>query len=429
LIRNNTIYFNGAHDLVQDISENVEGNPRHGGQKVAGIKANFVKNVTVINNIVETRFDNYSALELPNVTGTRTVSNNIFVLGSISWGASNPSNNQEDSPQFVNPTELSDDATEMSDWETYMDNVDFSLQSTSPAINAGNSEYSPQLDILGNARPILPENIQSSSSFETDLDGWVKWTNEASNNDIVLSQEQSKYGNQSIKVVGRTQNWHSAKFDLANLDVDQSYTIYLWVKNSEPNGTAQLTVRESVGSDISYNNITNPIEISDNEWTLLSADYTHTQNDSSFLYVKGTPVVDGIDGKSGADYYIDNFSLVSQGSPEVDFSAVGDIVDIGAYEYIESTLNINDLVDEISKANNIIPFPNPVSDELHLIHLDLESKIQIFDIVGRKYDVEVIPNPELQGVKIDLSHLDPGSYVVQIFSEKGMTKNFKIIKQ
>jgi parallel beta-helix repeat protein len=429
LIRNNTIYFNGAHDLVQDISENVEGNPRHGGQKVAGIKANFVKNVTVINNIVETRFDNYSALELPNVTGTRTVSNNIFVLGSISWGASNPSNNQEDSPQFVNPTELSDDATEMSDWETYMDNVDFSLQSTSPAINAGNSEYSPQLDILGNARPILPENIQSSSSFETDLDGWVKWTNEASNNDIVLSQEQSKYGNQSIKVVGRTQNWHSAKFDLANLDVDQSYTIYLWVKNSEPNGTAQLTVRESVGSDISYNNITNPIEISDNEWTLLSADYTHTQNDSSFLYVKGTPVVDGIDGKSGADYYIDNFSLVSQGSPEVDFSAVGDIVDIGAYEYIESTLNINDLVDEISKVNNIIPFPNPVSDELHLIHLDLESKIQIFDIVGRKYDVEVIPNPELQGVKIDLSHLDPGSYVVQIFSEKGMTKNFKIIKQ
>jgi parallel beta-helix repeat protein len=429
LIRNNTIYFNGAHDLVQDISENVEGNPRHGGQKVAGIKANFVKNVTVINNIVETRFDNYSALELPNVTGTRTVSNNIFVLGSISWGASNPSNNQEGSPQFVNPTELSDDATEMSDWETYMDNVDFSLQSTSPAINAGNSEYSPQLDILGNARPILPENIQSSSSFETDLDGWVKWTNEASNNDIVLSQEQSKYGNQSIKVVGRTQNWHSAKFDLANLDVDQSYTIYLWVKNSEPNGTAQLTVRESVGSDISYNNITNPIEISDNEWTLLSADYTHTQNDSSFLYVKGTPFVDGIDGKSGADYFIDNFSLVSQGSPEVDFSAVGDIVDIGAYEYIESTLNINDLVDEISKVNNIIPFPNPVSDELHLIHLDLESKIQIFDIVGRKYDVEVIPNPELQWVKIDLSHLDPGSYVVQIFSEKGMTKNFKIIKQ
>ena len=39
IIRNNTIYFNGTHDLVQDISESIEGNPRHGGQKVAGIKA------------------------------------------------------------------------------------------------------------------------------------------------------------------------------------------------------------------------------------------------------------------------------------------------------------------------------------------------------------------------------------------------------
>ena len=86
IIRNNTIYFNGAHDLVQDISASVEGNPRHGGQKVAGIKANFVKNVTVVNNIVETRYNNYSALELFNVEGSRFVNNNIFVKGSISWG-------------------------------------------------------------------------------------------------------------------------------------------------------------------------------------------------------------------------------------------------------------------------------------------------------------------------------------------------------
>ena len=428
LIRNNTIYFNGAHDLVQDISESVEGNPRHGGQKVAGIKANFVKNVAVVNNIVETRFETYSALELFNVEGTRFVNNNIFVNGSISWGENNPSNIIDVSPEFINPTELSDDASIMSDWETYMDNADFSLQSTSPAINAGISEYSPQLDILGNARPVLAENIQSSSSFETSFDGWVKWSNENSTNDVELSEEDSKHGNKSIKVFGRTENWHSAKFDLSSLDANQSYTIYLWVKNTQPNnGTAQLSVRETVGDDVTFNNITNPIEISNNEWSLLHADYTHSQNDSSFLYVKGPPVVNG----TGVDYYIDNFSLVSQGSPEVDFNSVGDIVDIGAYEYIESTLNINDLVDEISKTNNIIPFPNPTSDELHLIYLDLdlESKIQIFDILGRKYDVEVIPNPELQGVKIDLSQLDPKTYVVQIFSEEGTTKSFIIIKQ
>ena len=121
--------------------------------------------------------------------------------------------------------------------------------------------------------------------------------------------------------------------------------------------------------------------------------------------------------------------MVSQGSPEVDFSSVGDIVDIGAYEYTESTLSINDFANEISIINDIIPFPNPVSDVLHLINLDLESEIQIFDIMGRKCDVKVFSGTELQSVKIDLSYLVPGTYVVQIFSEKGMTKSLKIMKQ
>ena len=425
IIRNNTIYFNGAHDLVQDISASIEGNPRHGGQKVAGIKANFVKNVTVVNNIVETRYNNYSALELFNVEGSRFVNNNIFVKGSISWGENNPSNMIDVSPEFVNPTELSDDASVMSDWETYMDNVDFSLQSTSPAINAGMPEYSPQIDILGNSRPILPENIESSSSFETSFDGWVKWSNDVSNNDILLSQEESKYGNKSLKVVGRTKNWHSSKFDLSNLVIDKNYTIYLWVKNTQPTGTAQLTVRETVGANVSYNNITNPIEINNNEWTLLSADYTHTQNDDSFLYVKGPPVVNG----AGVDYFIDNFSLVSQGSPEVDFSSVGNIVDIGAYEYIEPSLSIDEWGNEMKSHHDVTLFPNPVLNELHLINLDLQSKIKIVDITGRKFDVKAIQNLKQQGIKVDLSHLKSGTYFIQILSEKGTTKSFKIIKQ
>ena len=424
LIRNNTIYFNGAHDLVQDISVSVEGNPRHGGQKVAGIKANFVNNVTVVNNIVETRFGNYSALELFNVEGSRFVNNNIFVNGSISWGENNLSNMIDVSPEFVNPTELSDDASIMSDWETYMDNVDFSLLATSPAINAGMSEYSPQSDILGNARPVLAENIQSSSSFETSFDGWANWSNSTSDNEIQLSEQESKHGNKSIKVIGRTKNWHSAKFDLSSLVVDENYTIYLWVKNTQPNGTAQLTVRETVNGAPSYNNITSPIEISSNEWTLLSADYTH-QNYSDFLYVKGPPVVNG----TGVDFFIDNFSLVSQGSPEVDFTSVDDIVDIGAYEYIEPSLSIDEWGNDIKSHHDITLYPNPVSNELHLINLDLQSKIKIVDISGRKYDVKAIPNLEQQSLKITLSHLKSGTYIVQVLSEKGMTKSFKIIKQ
>ena len=424
LIRNNTIYFNGAHDLVQDISVSVEGNPSHGGQKVAGIKANYVKKVTVVNNIVETRFDNYSALELFNLEENPFVNNNIFVTGSVSWGKDNPSNLINISPEFVNPTEISDDASVMSDWETYMDSVDFSLQSTSPAINAGMSEYSPQLDILGKARPVLTENIQSSSSFETSFDGWVNWSNDSSSNYIQLSDEQSKYGTQSLKVIGRTKNWHSAKFDLSGLEINENYTIYLWVKNTQASGTAQLTVRETIDGAASYNNITNTIEISNNEWTLLSADYTH-QNFSDFLYVKGPPVVD----ETGVDFFIDNFSLVSQGSPEVDFSTLNDIVDIGAYEYNEPSLSIDYRGNNIKSNHGITLFPNPVSNELNLINLDLQSKIKIIDVSGRKYDVKAVKNFEQYSINIDLSHFKSGTYIVQILSEKGTTKSFKIIKQ
>ena len=45
--------------------------------------------------------------------------------------------------------------------------------------------------------------------------------------------------------------------------------------------------------------------------------------------MKGPPVQGGV----GASYYIDDFSLVTEGSPAVDFENSGDIVDIGAYEF------------------------------------------------------------------------------------------------
>ena len=183
-------------------------------------------------------------------------------------------------------------------------------------------------------------------------------------------------------------------------------------------------MRETIDGAASYNNITNTIEISSNEWTLLSADYTH-QNYSDFLYVKGPPVVDG----TGVDFFIDNFSLVSQGSPEVDFSTVDDIVDIGAHEYIEPSLSIDDRDNIINSNHDITLFPNPVSNELHLINLDFQSKFKIVDITGRKYEVKAITNLEQHSIKIDLSHLKSGTYIVQILSEKGTTKSFKIIKQ
>ena len=74
-------------------------------------------------------------------------------------------------------------------------------------------------------------------------------------------------------------------------------------------------------------------------------------------------------------------------------------------------------------------FPNPVSNELHLINIDLKSKIKIIDMMGRKHEIKVIPNYKEQTLKINLSHLQSGTYIIQIFSENGMAKSLKVMKQ
>ena len=503
IIRNNTIYFNGVHEIIQDISENDELNPPHRGQNVGGVIANYVRNVTVTNNIVvgrnpevlyqkypnwcnnctdsnqnqksweeltvsEKNNYNFSTLKLNNIDnidtpdpnflnnddlnndgwpdtpdndGIKIANNNIFLDGSAAYPGyktSSPHNNFiysyeyeindpfDASDLFNNPITFSSNSSiNMDTFNNYLVGSDFSLKPNSIAIDNGDENNSPTIDIEGNPRPISSQNIISSSSFESSFDGWVNWSNDSSSNYIQLSDEQSKYGTQSLKVIERTQNWHSAKFDLDFLENGSNYTIYLWVKGTEGTGTAQLRVKKTNSGVSTYQDITNQININQNEWTLLSGDYTHSQNEDSFLYVKGPSVING----SGADFFIDNFSLVFLGSPEVDFSSAGDIVDIGAYEYIEPSLSIDDRGNEIKSNHEITLFPNPVLNELHLINLDLQSKIKIVDITGRKYDAKAIPNLNKQSIKITLSHLKSGTYIVQILSEKGINKSFKIIKR
>ena len=352
LIRNNTIYFNGVHEIIQDISVS-EGNPAHRGQKVAGIKANYFKNVTVVNNIVVTREYDFFAMQIQNQQSDGNVkeaNNNIFVNGKLpgytsqqtgkyvthSWVTDDnqiitdvdfSSNNYKDPISFVNAPRSVNGPIDMA-------STNFQLQSDSPAINAGEQTNTPEKDILGNLRPVPPADVLSYSSFESSLGGWSAWSTANDNNDVSLTSEDSKTGNQSLKVYGRTKDFHSAKYNISQLEVGSSYSMFIYVKLPEgQSGTAQLMIRKIVDGEGSSNSLTSPIEISSSEWTRLSADYTHSEMDNnSFFFVKGPPV----SNSEGIDYYIDDFSLVNQGASEVDFTTIDDIVDIGAYEFIQT---------------------------------------------------------------------------------------------
>ena len=496
IYQNNTLYYNGVHEIIQDISV-AEGNPAHRGQKVGGIKANHVLNATVVNNIIMTRDNEFSALQLNNVYGSRVAVDNIIVNGTYAWPATESNNLINIDPLFVS-------APETVDGPLTIEGTDFSLTESSPAINSGNPSYSPTHDIDGNPRPVTGSAI-SSTSFENATGGWT-----AFGSTIETTSDESLSGDRSLFTTDRTANWHSPRIVLNNLlDQGETYTFYIWVKLAEgETGTAQLTIKDTDENE--YYNLTEPIEASDQEWTLLTADFTHDISNNLFLYVKGPPVQGGV----GADYYIDDFSLVNQGSPAVDFENSGDIIDIGAYEFsinecandttppvielsdcggsgcnyeyeLNSTFDINDIdpptvsdncdgdidydishnvdtsttglylitftasdssgnstssqvevtvVDPLSISENdiknIFLFPNPVKDILNIHNVYSNSNISLYDILGKKCEIDMINNFESNSISVNISSLEPGLYFLRLENiNTGQLKILRLVKQ
>ena len=407
IYRNNTLYFNGVHNIIQ-MQEH--GELLHvGNNKVAGIKANGVLNATVVNNIIVTRDNEYSALAFNDITGTRLAVNNIFQNGTYAWPATVDNNLVNVDPLFVSAPTTVNGLIDISI-------TDFSLTSNSPAINAGNPNHTPLTDIIGNIRP-TPPNAVSSSSFEGTTDQWT-----AFGASITPSADEFLSGSNSLLISDRTLNWHSPKLVLTNLlTVGESYTFNVWVKLSDGvSGTTQLTIKNT---DLNtYNNLTSSVDASNEEWIQLSADYTHESSDNMFLYVKGPVVNNGI----GGDYFIDDFSLVSQGSAPIDFSNIDDVVDIGAYEFLDSTFSI-DNIDENLK--NIFLYPNPAKDLVFVYGLNSDSRIDLFDLLGNKYYVNYT-YMDSKVVSINVNKLSAGYYLIRIHNTQNNSfKTMKLLKK
>lgn len=416
IIQNNTIFFNGVHEIIQDISV-LEGNTAHRGQKVGGIKANKIKNITVANNIVVTRDTEFSALQLPNISGTKIATNNLFYNGTVSYpGDQEPANIIGVMPEFVNAPTTEDDATSILGWANYLDGTDFSLAPGSSAIDAGSPNYTPVNDILGNPRPSNDSNTTSSSSFEGSTGGWTSF-----GSTVEIATETAKTGESSLLTTGRTLNWHSPKLDLNGLlTAGESYTFYVWAKlAANTTGSAQLTIKQTTGGESTYISLGNNTTLSSTQWTRLSADYTHAAADDSFVYVKGPAVSNGV----GVDYFIDDFSLVTQGSPEANFSNASDVVDIGAYEF-QQPLTTKDLI----KGEKSIVYPNPTSKSITITNQIAVNDIKVFDVLGKQHRIGKQYKQSSKEVILDVSALRDGLYFV-ILNKSGNNNSFKFIKQ
>jgi len=322
IYRNNTLYFNGVHNIIQDLSV-ADGNPRHvGGNKVAGILANDVTSAVVANNIVVTRDSDYSALTFRNFSN-KVVTNNIFRNGTTPDNFPPTVFNVD--PKFVSAPDVVNGLFDLI-------GTDFSLDADSPAINAGNPNYSAILDINKKSRPVIGDTV-SSSSFETSENGWGAWSAT-----LGRSTDESYSGTSSLLVSGRSQNYSSARLYLDGvLTIGETYSFSAWIKLPDgASGSTKATIRTKTGDEApvyidwtTSDREDNTLIASDSEWTRISGDYTHNSAvDSIFVYIKGPQSVDGL-----FDYYIDDVYIIPQGSTPPSFGSNTDIVDIGAYEY------------------------------------------------------------------------------------------------
>jgi parallel beta-helix repeat protein len=402
IFRNNTLYYNGVHEYIQDLSL-ADGNPAHRGQNVAGIKSNKVLNSTVVNNIIVTRpledapsfYQNgFTALQLNNVSGSKIATNNLFVNGSYAWPATSSNNLVDQDPLFISAPAVVNGPIDISV-------TDFSLATNSPAIDAGDPSYSPSQDFLGNPRPSTTNAI-SYSSFENSTGGWSAFGPAT----IQTSVNAAKTGNTSLLTSNRTIDWHSPKLVLDNLlTVGETYTFYVWVKLAPGvSGTTQLTIKNTTATSNQYKDLTLPIDSSNQEWTLLSGDYIYSDAHNLFVYVKGPTIANG-----GGDYYIDDFSLVPQGVSQVDFSNIDDIVDIGAYESSGSSLSNGNNNQSLSEH---IAYPNPTLDRIHISKISKNDIVTVSDLMGKQYRLP--QSQQHQTLSIEVSNLSTGLYLLRI---------------
>ena len=415
IIQNNTLYYNGVHEIIQDISV-ANGNPGHRGQKVGGIKANRVQNVTVANNIVVTRDNLFSAIELPNISGSRPVLNNIFLNGKLPSDDNGVPYNFISCCNMIDVDPLFTQVPSSVNGAIDISQANFELTENSPAINAGDSNYSPSDDFLSNPRPALANAI-SYSSFENSFGGWSQFGSPT----LTSTTETSKSGEYCLSVTNRTANWHSPKLVLDNLlDVGETYTFYVWVKlASGGSGNAQITIKNNALN--TYTSVSTSTAVNDQGWTLLTGDFTYPSNDSMFAYLKGPNVGDGV----VSDFYIDDFTLVPQGSAEVDFSNINgnDIVDIGAYEFINATAGV---WDNDTQDGHVFLYPNPAKNQITISKYTANDQIEVMDLLGKYYQ---LPNKEHtlnKTLTLDVSSLSTGIYLLKIRNQ--YTNSFQTLK-
>jgi hypothetical protein len=79
---------------------------------------------------------------------------------------------------------------------------------------------------------------------------------------------------------------------------------------------------------------------------------------------------------------------------------------------------------------NIFLFPNPVKDILNIHNVYSNSDISLYNILGKKYEIDMINNFESNSISVNISSLEPGLYFLSLKDiNTGQIKILRLIKQ
>jgi endo-1,4-beta-xylanase len=111
-------------------------------------------------------------------------------------------------------------------------------------------------------------------------------------------------GSQSLKVTGRTANWHGVALDISPMFFKgRTYLISVSAKllKGQPSDSLKITMKQTPPKgDASYTPITNLTTVTDGDWVTLSGEYKVTTSDNNLLiYVEAAGAT--------TSFYIDNF--------------------------------------------------------------------------------------------------------------------------
>jgi endo-1,4-beta-xylanase len=157
-----------------------------------------------------------------------------------------------------------------------------------------------KIELAGDDTPPQKGTILQNDFEDMTAQNWF------TNGDGVEIFSSNASGSQSLKVTGRTANWHGVALDISPMFFKgRTYLISVSAKllKGQTADSLKITMKQTPPKgEVSYVEITKPATVTDGEWVTLSGEYKVSTTDNNLvIYIEAAG--------AKTSFYIDNFAI------------------------------------------------------------------------------------------------------------------------